>query len=105
MVRYGIDPAHALASFVSDRTGIPVVRGIAGPPWWPGRAGTDRASRGPVAFTVRAAIPQGAVLVDDVLTTGATIESAIAACGPVVVGVVTATTAVGGIRGSPGRGC
>ncbi len=100
-VKYGIDPAFVLASLMSDHTGLPVIRGIAGPPWWPRRAGTDRAARGPVAFSRGATVPQGAVIVDDVLTTGATVASALAVCQSRAVGVVTAT-AVGDRHGSRG---
>ncbi|MBU1227959.1 MAG: hypothetical protein KJ698_12210 [Actinobacteria bacterium] len=69
MWRYGIDPAGALSEALSRRTGLPVARLLARPLWWAGRAGPAGAMRGSPAFRALRTAPEGAVLVDDVLTT------------------------------------
>ncbi|MEX2655395.1 MAG: hypothetical protein WD532_10270 [Acidimicrobiia bacterium] len=81
-VRYGIDPAKSLAEAISRRTGLPVVNALSPPIWNRPSAGSERESRKPPRFVSRRAV-RGAVLVDDVLTTGATLDSAAAALGGV----------------------
>lgn len=80
-LRYGIDPARALADALSERTGIPVHAALV-PPWWVHRrAGPAGRRRGAPRFQVRAVPPPGSVLVDDVVTSGATLVAASAVTG------------------------
>ena len=75
--RYGVDPAALLADAVGRRTGLPVVRALSARWWWRRHAGRARDERGLVAFApTGASVPDGAALVDDVLTTGATARAA-----------------------------
>ena len=74
--RYGIDPALVLARLISADTGVPVIRALAARVWWPAHAGTSRSRRRPPQFAAVLEAPPGSVLVDDVLTTGATIGAA-----------------------------
>ena len=81
--RYGIDPAHALARRLACSTGLRLVPALGRPVWYPHRAGAAHRHRGLPVFTVRAALPPGAVLVDDVVTTGATIDMAAGVLGDI----------------------
>ena len=74
-VRYGIDQTAVIGAFLAAQRGVPVVRAFRAPVWWRRRAGLARSHRGPVAFTIGQPLPRGAVIVDDVLTTGSTMAS------------------------------
>ena len=92
-LRLGIDPAFELACAIENVTGMPVARLLRAPIWRASHAGKQRRGRAPVSFgTVAQRLP-GLVLIDDVVTTGATLQSAARALGPGVVGAVTATGA------------
>jgi hypothetical protein len=79
--RYGVDPALELARALGRFTGLPVKRALAAAWWHRRRAGVSGAARGVPRFRACTAVPAGAVLVDDVVTTGATLGSAAAALG------------------------
>ena len=91
-VRYGTDPAALLAQALGSLLGIEVVDAIRPGLWWPHHAGrTNPRARPRFALTVA---PQSDwVLVDDVLTSGATMTAAFDACERVLRLGVTATGA------------
>jgi len=92
--RYGVDPAVELARALGRACSLPVVTALA-PEWWHRRrAGLAGARRGLPRFRLVRGVPAGAVLVDDVVTTGATLRAAAAALGGPCA-AVTATTALG----------
>ncbi|HSJ26911.1 MAG TPA: hypothetical protein VLB67_01785 [Acidimicrobiia bacterium] len=88
-VRYGIDPALALATAVGRLAGVPVVHALGPALWSPANAGESRARRVPPTFRRRSS-PSGVTLVDDVVTTGETLDSAALTLGR-VVGALTIT--------------
>ncbi len=91
--RYGVDAADDLAAALARITALPVLR-LLRPGWWaPAQARRDRWHR----FLPRLALvddpPARAVLVDDVITTGATLTAAATVVGGAGVVAVTATSA------------
>jgi predicted amidophosphoribosyltransferase len=93
--KFGVDPAVELARALGRATGLPVVRALA-PAWWHRRrAGPADAERGVPRFRAVAVATTGAVLIDDVVTTGTTLRVASAALG----GVRLALTATAAPRG------
>jgi hypothetical protein len=92
-VTYGIDQGRVLTNELSSLTGLPVVNGIGAPVWWRRQAGADREHRHTVSFTALGRVPPRAVLVDDVLTTGATAMSALAVIAEGELSVLVATSA------------
>jgi predicted amidophosphoribosyltransferase len=91
-VRLGVDPAEELARALARRCALPVVFALRSPLWQPGNAGKGRTGRHPVVFR-RTRTVDRALLVDDVVTTGATLQAAAMALGRGVLGAVTATGA------------
>ncbi len=92
-VTFGIDQATELAVRIGDLVDVRVLDVLRPPIWWSQRAGAPRAARTPIAFTATGAIPDGAVLVDDVFTTGATLVSAGRAISPAKHSFLVATVA------------
>jgi len=80
--RRGFDPAHEIATQVADRLGVPLepVLRRKGGPRQVGRSRTDRLRSLPEVWTTRR-LPRPALLVDDVLTTGATLRACVSALG------------------------
>ena len=89
-VMIGIDPGLELARAISRRCDVPLVMALRAPLWRPGQAGKGKAGRRPTAFARHRRVID-AVLIDDVVTTGATLLAASRALAPGVVGAVTAT--------------
>ncbi len=92
-VTYGIDQARVLAQEVSRLTGIEVMHALGAPLWWKRQAGATRENRHDIDFRRIGLVPDGAILVDDVFTTGTTAMSAISASGTREMSVLVATSA------------
>lgn len=92
--RYGIDPAWELAGALGALLGMPVVDVLVPPLWAPPHAGAGRDRRSKGWFGIRSRQGGGRlVLVDDVVTTGATLLAAQAAVGAPGMSGITATAA------------
>lgn len=88
-IRYGVDPARELATALADRTGLPVVDALGPPLWARANAGHRRMDRRPPDFRKRRSVGN-ALVVDDVMTTGTTIDAAATTLGG-IVGALTVT--------------
>lgn len=80
-LRYGVDPADQLAAALSRRTGLPMRRMLRAPLWWPRHALREPVGRRRPGFRAGGPPMTGAVLVDDVVTSGSTMVAAALAVG------------------------
>lgn len=99
-LRYGVDPALELAGALAHVTGAPVAKLLTPPLWGRPRAGHEHGSA--PDFRARwshdlSRMGTGFVLVDDVITSGATLQAAARALGG-CDGAITATSAALGRR-------
>lgn len=92
-VKYGVDPARVIAGSLARRLEVPVVDALARPLHAPRRAGRDHSV--PVApFRLRTRLRFPVLVVDDVITTGATVKAAVDAIGVDWVRSITAANVV-----------
>ncbi len=92
-IRYGIDPAATLAARLSARTGAPVLNLLAAPFHAPRRAEGDHAA-GVEGLRLRRPVKIEVIVVDDVVTTGATLLGAIGLLGSEWVRMAVTANAV-----------
>lgn len=92
--RFGVDPGLELARRLAERAQLPLLLSLRAAVVGPVRAGRPRAERTRPRFGVSRPIPDGLVLIDDVVTTGTTLIAAHSALGFPRAMAVTATGAV-----------
>ncbi len=91
--RHGIDPASELARYVGKLAGLPVHQSLRPAAWWPRHASRGTLPRSRARFVAtRAVSGEGTVLVDDVATSGATLDSAAGALGVAHLRALVATS-------------
>lgn len=98
-ISYGIDPARELGRRLARYLGVPLCDALVAPIHSRRRAGGDH-SLPPPRFTTGRAAPARFVLVDDVVTTGATVRSAAGSLGSGQLALVVAAN-VADIVSSP----
>jgi len=92
-LKYGVDPARVIAIALARRMGVPVIDGLAAPIHAPRRAGRNH-SRSVPPFRTRSLLRSPVIVVDDVVTTGATVSAAVDAIGPDMVRAIAAANVV-----------
>jgi predicted amidophosphoribosyltransferase len=92
-LKYGVDPALVIASALGKQLQAPVIEALAPPLHAPRRAGRDH-SRAVSPFRLRSTLRYPVILVDDVITTGATVTAAVDAIGQDMVRAVAAANVV-----------
>jgi predicted amidophosphoribosyltransferase len=92
-LKYGVDPAREIAFALARRLRVPVVSALAPAVHTPRRAGRDH-SRAVPPFRVRRRPTTPVIVVDDVVTTGATVRAAVGALGADRVRLVAAASVV-----------
>ncbi|HSM02117.1 MAG TPA: hypothetical protein VK960_06775 [Acidimicrobiia bacterium] len=97
--RYGVDSGVAVTAIVARLTGLPVVHALRPAFWVARRAGQAGGRRGIPRFTLTRHPGEGAILVDDVVTTGTTLCAA--ARVATACHAVTATSALRGTAVRP----
>lgn len=90
-LRYGIDPAREIARRLARAKQVPLVDLFAAPLHAPRRAGGDH-NRPPPDLKTAKTLSMSVILVDDVVTTGATVRSAVRAVGSERIALVLAAT-------------
>jgi predicted amidophosphoribosyltransferase len=90
-LRYGIDPAREIGLRLARAKDVPLLDLLSAPLHGPRRAGGDH-KRPPPELKTAKAILGPVVLVDDVVTTGATIRSAVKTLGSERIALVLAAT-------------
>lgn len=99
-LKYGVDPARVIATQLGRRVGVPVVSGLRPLLHSRRRAGRDHGL--PVRpFRARPHPYREVIVVDDVVTTGATLSSAVAALGLERVRLAVAANSVADMSSLP----
>ncbi|MFQ5523672.1 MAG: ComF family protein [Acidimicrobiia bacterium] len=100
--RYGVDPSRVIAGRLAKRLGVPVWDILVGPLHNPRRAGGDHSRPAPT-FRMRRPPGDYVIVVDDVVTTGATLLSALGAFQPGQVAAAASANAVAQVSSLPVR--
>jgi predicted amidophosphoribosyltransferase len=91
-IGYGVDPAWELARRLGRRLHVPVVSALRAPLWWSPHAKAGSRSREAPRFAPRRPVRGPIVLIDDVVTSGATLAGAVAALDIEIMAAVAATS-------------
>lgn len=89
---YGVDAALELARRLGTISGLPVESALTPRFWWPRHVGRDRERRTAPQFRRRLSPVGPVALIDDVVTTGTTVQGALAAFEGHICSVVAATS-------------
>lgn len=101
-IKYGIDPAREIGFRLAAALGVPLLDSLTAPVHALRRAGGDH-SRPPPGFRVRGSSEDLVLLVDDVVTTGATVRSAAKTLGMSRLALVISATVADMVSSPPTR--